>query len=498
MWELSKALFTRGIRRRGLRIVGGSRGGRPAKRRRGWPGVMGAFRAVLVGASVLWALVALAPRSARPFFQVVSSVEVSTDEPDARHVESVLAVNPRDPENLVAASIVLGAKEEVAVYASKDGGRTWSRGAGEAGRKVSLDGLDPAVAFDRDGRAFVLADGNTLSVWKSSDSGFTWGAPAVVPGSAWDRPWIGCDAGGTAQSVCVAGKMPVTVFGHAASDILGVSCSSDGGGSFPFPRLFLPAPERDLVNFASDLLVLPDGRLLLALQLFRPENLREATPLQANYATIASSDRGRTFGEPRPGPAFRTFGHAREGKSLFGLSGARLAVDASRGQRSGRIYLTWLDAADGFYRVMAASSTDAGATWSPPVRVDPNESETDASNPVIAVDGRGTVGVAWYDRRADPSDGCYQLFFAASEDGGATFTAGAPVDATRVCPLRRAGSSASVDAVEPVSAEYRFKNGGDTQGVVGLPDGGFQVVWIRPGRSELQLWSTRIVVSPRR
>jgi hypothetical protein len=293
--------------------------------------------------------------------------------------------------------------------------------------------------------------------------------------------------------------MPVKVFGHMASDILGVSCSPDGGASFPFPRLFLPAPERDLVNLPSDLLVLPDGRLLLTLQLFRPESLREA-PLHGTYATIVSSDGGRSFGEPRVGPAFRTFGHAWEGKSLFGLSGARVAVDASKGPRSGRLYLTWLDAADGFYRVMSAASADAGATWSTPVRVDPNESETDASNPVIAVDGRGTVGVAWYDRRADPSDGCYQLFFAASVDGAATFSPGAPVDATPACPLRPTGSSSASPAgdTDPVSSEYRFKNGGDTQGIVGLPDGGFHLAWIRPGRRELQLWSSRIAVGPPR
>ena len=138
---------------------------------------------------------------------------------------------------------------------------------------------------------------------------------------------------------------------------------------------------------------------------------------------------------------------------------------------------------------MAASSSDAGMTWSPAVRLDPDAGATDASVPTVAVDGRGTVGVAWYDRRADPSDGCYQLFFASSSDGGATFSPEAAVDETPTCPLL-----GSKDAADPVSSEYRFKNGRDTMGLVGLPDGGFQIAWIRQGKSEMQLWSTRIKV----
>ena len=147
------------------------------------------------------------------------------------------------------------------------------------------------------------------------------------------------------------------------------------------------------------------------------------------------------------------------------------------------------------FRVFAAASADSGGHWGAPAAVDPNATETDASVPAIAVDGRGIVGVAWYDRRADPTDGCYQLYFAASKDGGASYDDAAPVDGTPACPLRPHGSRRSEPAKDdPVSSEYRFKNGGDTLGIVGLPEGGFQIAWIRPGGRELQLWSTRIVL----
>jgi len=259
--------------------------------------------------------------------------------------------------------------------------------------------------------------------------------------------------------------------------------------TFSFPRLLLPAPDKALLNVVNDLVAAPDGRLILALQIFAPQSF-QASPLTGSYATIVSSDGGRSFTEPRPGPGFQTFGHAREGKSLFGLAGARMTMDISRGPRNGWLYLTWLDAAGGFYRVMAAASADGGATWSAPVRVSDDTTSTDQSTPAIAVNDQGVVAISWYDRRADSTDGCYQLFFAASADGAATFSAEQRIDARPTCPL----ASSREAAVDPSASEYRFKNGGDTQGIVGLPGGAFHLAWIRSGAGEMQLVSTLVTV----
>jgi hypothetical protein len=443
----------------------------------------------LTAAAVL-AAAPVPPQASGSAITVSPGVQISIDEPSARHVESVLAVNPRDPRNLVAASIVLDSSARVAVYASVDGGQSWSRGKEGGGGSLAMDGIDPAVAFDREGNAYLVASGDELALRRSSDGGLTWGAQALVPGgSGWDRPWIGSAADGC---VYVSGKVPITVFGHPASDVIALSVSRDHGATFAFPKLLLPAPEKLLLNVVSDLLVAPDGRLILALQAFPPESLGRS-PLSGSYPTIVSSDGGRTFTEPRPGPAFRTFGHAWEGKSLYGLLGMSMAMDTSAGPRSGRLYLAWLDVIDGFYRVMAASSADGGASWSQPVRVSDHQTATDESVPVIAVSGDGTAGISWYDRRTDPKDGCYQLYFAASADGVETFSPNQRIEARPTCPL-----ASSPAAAAPIESEYRFKNGGDTQGIVGLPGGAFQLAWIQGGVGELQLWSARVVVDASR
>ncbi|MEP7013159.1 MAG: sialidase family protein [Acidobacteriota bacterium] len=419
--------------------------------------------------------------------RVVRSVQLSTDEPSARHVESALAADPRDERKLIAASMVFGTHGGVAVYASLNGGQSWVRATHGARRDPVFDGIDPTVTFDAEGNAYLLTLSEQLAAWKSTNGGSEWGEPVYLPGS-WDRPWIDVDR--TAQEsmrgrVYVTGKLPIVVFGHTAQDVIGFSSSSDRGNKFSFPRLLLPAPEKELLNIVSALLSLPDGQLVVALQTFAPEGLREPE-IAGSYPTIVSSDGGRRFSGPRPGPDVHVFGHAREGKSLLGLGGARLAVDASKGARPRKLYMAWLDVVGGFYRVKVASSPDDGATWSKPVLASPDPSATDQSNVALAVNGEGVVGVSWNDRRADPTDGCYQLYFAASGDGGATFPAEQRVEEKSTCPLA-AGS-------DPVASEYRFKNGGDTQGLVGLPNGGFHLAWIHGGAGEMQLWSSVLTV----
>jgi hypothetical protein len=151
--------------------------------------------------------------------------------------------------------------------------------------------------------------------------------------------------------------------------------------------------------------------------------------------------------------------------------------------------MVWLDAGDGHDQVMAASSPDGGGSWSKPVRVNDNESPSNQSNPAIAVDGEGVVGVSWNDRRADPADLCYQPHFAASADGGASFSPNVEVSSDLTCP---AGSHAEGT---PLDSDYRYLNGGDTQGLVGLPLGGFHLAWIKGGAGQMQLWSTIVAVA---
>src|SRR5260370_19564104 len=88
---------------------------------------------------------------------VVSSAQISIDEPSVRHVESCLAINPRNPRNLVAASIVLGERSGVAVYSSHDDGVSWLRATHGVNKGRVFHGLGPALAVDLEGNPYLGA-----------------------------------------------------------------------------------------------------------------------------------------------------------------------------------------------------------------------------------------------------------------------------------------------------------------------------------------------------
>lgn len=419
------------------------------------------------------------------------AVLISSDEPDSLHVESVVAVNPRDSQNVIAAVITFGRQRSgVAVYFTRDGGKRWARATSGTVPFLS-PGLDPDVAFDAAGHAYLvsLAD-QGLAVWSSGDGGARWTGPTWVPGS-WDRPWIIVDPVGLVR---IAGKLPIKVIGSPAQDVLAITTSRDGGRSFDFPALMLPPPQTHVLNALSSFELLPDGKVLLMLQVFAPDQVRHEgrLVLVGHYDTLdLTAEEGSRI---RRGPEFHTYGHGWEGKSAFGYGVAHIAVDRSGGSRHGRIYTTYLDLVDGFYRVMASTSVDGGATWTPPVTVSDAKTATDASNPAIAVDGNGSVGVVWNDRSGDPTDRCYRPFFAASFDGGVTFSPGQAISDSPACPVGR--SIPGHLETDPVESTERFKNGGDTQGIAGIGQG-FEVAWIG-GPGELALWSTRIeLAAPR-
>jgi hypothetical protein len=148
-------------------------------------------------------------------------VDVSNDQRYSAG-EPEIAVNPRNPQNIViayprAADLVTQALNQVAV--TFDGGHTWTKHALETGNPVYGSGGDAIVGVGPDGTFYA---GGTYSapgimvlriaVWKSVDGGRTWTGPTYSMGtestpdlmsrgylappgfaSPTDRPWIAVD-----------------------------------------------------------------------------------------------------------------------------------------------------------------------------------------------------------------------------------------------------------------------------------------------------------------
>ncbi|MDQ3871172.1 MAG: glycoside hydrolase, partial [Chloroflexota bacterium] len=96
--------------------------------------------------------------------------------------------------------------------------------------------------------------------------------------------------------------------------------------------------------------------------------------------------------------------------------------------RTGRLFVVWADTrfgGSGRTDVALSSSSDGGGTWTRPVRVNPTPASASAFTPAVDVTPAGTVGVSYYDLRADTAAASTLLadhFLARSQDGGATWS----------------------------------------------------------------------------
>jgi hypothetical protein len=168
----------------------------------------------------------------------------------------------------------------------------------------------------------------------------------------------------------------------------------------------------------------PDGTLYYVYRLQKgPQN---ATSDAADLFVITSRDAGATFGPPR-------LIEADDPASFYGEYAASVAVD----QHSGRLYVTWtrtgdfngLPPADG-YHIWLTSSTDHGATFSPPVEASPNDPAANADiygafDSFLSVGPDGRVYVAYeYWSLHDPTNslGPTLLLVSSSTDHGQTFS----------------------------------------------------------------------------
>ncbi|HYY05700.1 MAG TPA: sialidase family protein, partial [Candidatus Limnocylindria bacterium] len=95
------------------------------------------------------------------------------------------------------------------------------------------------------------------------------------------------------------------------------------------------------------------------------------------------------------------------------------------------VYATWADFRNYNWDIFLARSDDGGATWGPNARVDdfPDLERLD-ERPSLAVDRRGPLHVVWTDLRAREPD--TNIFYARSDDRGATFAPNRQLDDSRV------------------------------------------------------------------
>jgi len=357
-------------------------------------------------------------------------VDVSV--PELRGNEPGIAVNPRNPAQVVG--VYQGPAR--AVY-STDSGATFKTAEGTVPGDWRTAG-DVSVTFDNQGAAYLSylvfdrlgstsywrhgAGRNGIYVRRSPDGGATWErepSPVRVwykgdePGMQYeDMPRIFADNSPKSPH---AGNLYVGfIEWQIDKSIMLFSRSTDHGKTWSAPiristQAGMPRDDNgDVVGFHG--VVDAEGTIYAVWN------------WGLKVVMTTSRDGGKSFTPSRV---------AQEvGPPYFGGTGAvpglgRVFGFPQVGVRGNDLYVSWSDFRNGDIDVFVAASHDKGRTWSAPVRAttDSLHSGRDQFFQFLAVDPmNGDVYMQFYDRRDDPAHRKTAFTLARSTDGGRTFT----------------------------------------------------------------------------
>lgn len=412
-------------------------------------------------------LVQLASAGAAPLRSPVvdAAVQVTADAGAARgHATPALAMHPSDPQTLVVAEGDAFASR-CYVHVSHDGGLTWTPATQPQtppdwpGCGFAVTGVLADLAFAPDGTlyyAFSAFQPNTYQqrvyLSRSSDLGLTWDTvalPRIGPDPA--KRLFGADAmpsividRDNPQRVYVAWwsnngtwNLPESISGATSSvwcrlvdnRILArpwLSVSEDGGKTFSAPVDMAPGIEHCTTE--PYIVQGKDGALLA----FFGQSTRTLDPGKAPPAHLffsVSTDKGKTFTVK---PIHEQSGTA-DTRAATSTSDWLGAPSPGVDLRTGAIYVAWESLGQDVPQILFRRSTDNGATWSEPTKLNDGDPKRDwdfvEQFATLGVAANGRIDVAWYDYRNDPGyntgdtrDSYQDVYYTSSLDGGQTWS----------------------------------------------------------------------------
>lgn len=282
---------------------------------------------------------------------------------------------------------------------SNDNGVTWqpaheivAPSSGQYDPQIVVDPADHRTVF----AAWVQSNKRDVVVAKSADFGQSWSVALAARSEDSDKPVL-----------AVRGQDVYVAFNH--DGIVWVASSHDGGITF-------------LSSIASALRfdwALPGGGTIdpSGSVYFSWAGYVRGGNGRVNLYVSKSADAGKswtsnlmdTAGSPPQCAAYHC------GWSYLG---AQIAIASDS---AGTIYAVWnsskVDRSP--ERIYFASSTTAGATWSPKAAVSLARSDVEHGFPAIAAGAAGDVRIAWMDSRNNPD---WNTYYRSSTNGGASWS----------------------------------------------------------------------------
>jgi len=288
--------------------------------------------------------------------------------------ESFINVNPTNPNNLVATSNNPSSASIFRAY-STDAGATWTRGTIATGVAC----CDGQAAWDTFGNLFLVYINNSvnqINVILSTDGGATFSAPVTAGTGSVDQPSIAVGNGSVwvdwnSSGSMVARGAPVTGLGawgpfNALQTIPSASGSFGGIAVGPGPN---------------------GGKVIVTYQ--SPTGGQGPATIYANVDAdgLGAGGFGSRITVSSTNVGGFDFIPAQNGRSIDAEAG--LVWDATGGPFNNRIYLVYTDETvneNNDTDIEMRTSTDDGATWTAPVRVNDDATTNSQFLPYVALD----------------------------------------------------------------------------------------------------------------
>lgn len=349
------------------------------------------------------------------------NIKLDENSPTSRACEPAITINQRDPQNIVAASVLDN------IYVTHDGGKTWTS------RKVTSPmGVygDPVLLSDTKGDLyyFHLSD-PTGEGWRnpksldqivchvSGDGGDTWDEGHAIgynPPKDQDKPWATVDGKGNLYVTWTQFDQYANPDPNCQSYILYSTSSNGRKWSDPVTISQTPGNCLDDDNTAEGAMpaVSDDKKIYVTWanqnKIFMDRSFDGGGMWLSNDLAIVAQPGGWAMDIP---------GHQR-------CNGMPVTVvDRSKSPTKGSLYMVWADQRNGENDtdIWFARSHNFGDNWTSPQRINDDGVGKHQYMPWMAIDQTtGYLYILYYDRRAY-DDLQTDVYLAYSTDGGNSF-----------------------------------------------------------------------------
>ena len=398
-------------------------------------------------------------------------------------IEPHLASDPRNAQKLVAASFIERTTSEnsssnaIAVFTSSDGGQNW-----KTQHIPCNDCTDPWVTITPQGMIYLITlghppnttsrKGEPLLIFTSTDGGLTWSKTPQSIAGIYDGPRVIAAPDGSIYLLVASAARD-----HQNKSRFGIMLARANPGQPTLQVINHIFPSN--LNLNSDgLALLSDGTLVITYQDFQRKTNKGFRGRKGRLKTrrswaMVSYDKGKTFSVPL---------------LLSEDCGARpssLVVDQNGPFKD---YLYCPSRSKNLKEVLlftAPKDPSAPAeVWTKSRIKAQNTKGFVYSEPLIAVNSAGIVGLTWWELQNSSGNKCFQLYFTASADGGKTFAQPIKITQQPICP----------DYAQLGFPGRRWRTGGDYFGFTTTKDGQFHLFWPKAKQGTFGLWSTRVTV----